>query len=47
MLLDSSASHSFIDASCVRVLGLEVETLDETLHVSSPLGTKERIDRIC
>ena len=47
MLLDSSASHSFIDASCVRVLGLEVETLDEPLHVSSPLGTKERIDRIC
>ena len=31
----------------MRVLGLEVETLDEPLHVSSPLGTKERIDRIC
>ena len=27
--------------------GLEVETLDEPLHVSSPLGTKARIDRIC
>ena len=27
--------------------GLEVETLDEPLHVNSPLGTKERIDRIC
>ena len=47
MLFDSGASHSFIAASCVRVLGLEVETLDEPLHVSSPLGTKERIDRIC
>ena len=47
MLFDSSASHSFIAASCVRVLGLEVETLDEPLHVSSPLGTKVRIDRIC
>ena len=47
MLFDSSASHSFIAASCVRVLGLEVETLDEPLHVSSPLGTKARIDRIC
>ena len=47
MLFDLGASHSFIVASCVRVLGLEVETLDEPLHVSSPLGTKARIDRIC
>ena len=47
MLFDSSASHSFIVASCVRVLGLEVETLNEPLHVSSPLVTKTRIDRIC
>ena len=47
MLFDSGASHSFIVASCVRVLGLEVKTLDEPLHVSSPLGTKARIDRIC
>ena len=47
VLFDSGASHSFIAASCVRVLGLEVETLDEPLHVSSPLGTKARIDRIC
>ena len=30
----------------MRVLGLEVETLDEPLHVSSPPGTKERIDQI-
>ena len=27
--------------------GLEVETLDEPLHVNSPIGTKARIDRIC
>ena len=27
--------------------GLEVENLDEPLHVNSPLGTKARIDRIC
>ena len=47
VLFDSGASQSFIAASCVRVLGLEVETLDEPLHVSSPLGTKARIDRIC
>ena len=47
VLFDLGASHSFIAASCVRVLGLEVETLDEPLHVSSPLGTKARIDRIC
>ena len=47
VLFDSGASHSFIDASCVTVLSLEVETLDEPLHVSSSLGTKARIDRIC
>ena len=47
VFFDSGVSHSFIAASCVRVLSLEVETLDEPLHVSSPLGTKERIDRIC
>ena len=47
VLFDSDASHSFIVESCVRVLSLEVETLDEPLHVSSPLGTKARIDRIC
>ena len=47
MLFDSGASHSVITASCVRVLGLEVKTLDEPLHVSSPLGTKARINRIC
>ena len=29
------------------VLGIEVETLDELLHVSSPLGTRVRIDKIC
>ena len=27
--------------------GLEVETLDEPLHVNSPLGNKARIDHIC
>ena len=29
------------------VLGLEVETLDEPLHVIFPLGTSVRIDKIC
>ena len=33
--------------SSVDGLGLEVETLEEPLHVSSPLGTRERIDKIC
>ena len=47
MLFDSGASHFFIAASCVRILSLEVETLDEPLHVSSPLGSKARIGRIC
>ena len=44
ILFDSSASHSFVATSSVDVLGLEVETLEETFHVSSPLGTRVRID---
>ena len=28
-------------------LGLEVETLEEPLHVSSPLGAKVSVDQIC
>ena len=31
----------------MKDLGLEVETLEEPLHVSSPLGTKVRVDKIC
>ena len=46
-MFNSGASHSFVVASSVDVLGLEVETLDEPLHVSSPLGTRVRIDQIC
>ena len=46
ILFDFSASHSFVAASSVDVLGLEVETLDEPLHVSSPLRTRVRIDQI-
>ena len=46
VLFDSSASHSFIVALCVKDLGLEVETLEESLHVSSPLGTRLRVDKI-
>ena len=47
ILFDSGASHSFIAASCVIELGLEVETLEEPMHVSSPLGTKVSVDLIC
>ena len=47
ILFDSGASHSFVAASSVDVLGLEVESLERSLHVSSPLGTKVRIDQIC
>ena len=46
VLFDYGASHSFIDALCVKELGLEVETLENPLHVSSPLGTRVRIDHI-
>ena len=37
VLFDSGASHSFIAASVVIELGLEVETLEEPLYMSSPL----------
>ena len=37
VLFDSGASHSFIAASCVNVLGLKVESLEKPLHVNSPL----------
>ena len=47
ILFDYGASYSFVVTSSMDVLGLEVETLEESLHVSSPLGTKVRIDQIC
>ena len=47
ILFDYGASHSFVAAFSVDVLGLEVETLDEPLHVNSPLGTRVRINQIC
>ena len=47
MLFDSGASHSFIAVSVVIELGLEVETLEEPLYVSSPLGIWARIGMIC
>ena len=31
----------------MKELGLEVETLEKLLHVSSPLGTRVRVDMIC
>ena len=47
VLFDSGASHSFIAASVVIELGLEVETLEKPLYVSSPLGIRARIGMIC
>ena len=47
ILFDYGASHSFIVAACVRELGLEVETLEDPLYVSSPLGTRVSVDLIC
>ena len=44
--LNLGASHSFAAASSVDVLGSEVETLNGPLHVSSPLGTRVRIDKM-
>ena len=31
----------------MKDLGLEVETLEESLHVNSPLGTRVSVDQIC
>ena len=47
MLFDYGASHSFIAASIVIELGLEVKALKEPLYVSSPLGIRARIGMIC
>ena len=44
VLFDYDASYSFIVASCVKDLGFEVETLEEPLHVNSPLGTRVSVD---
>ena len=46
-MFDSGASHSYIAASCVRELGLKVETLENPLYVSSPLRTRVRVDFMC
>ena len=43
MLFYSGASHSFIVVSVVIELGLEVETVEQPLYVSSPLGIRARI----
>ena len=47
VLFDSGASHSFIAASVMIELGLEVEALEEPLYVGSPLGIRARIGMIC
>ena len=47
VLFDFGPLHSFIAASVVIELGLEVEALDESLYVSSPLGIRARIGMIC
>ena len=31
----------------MKDLGLEVESLEEPMYVSSPLGTKVSVDKIC
>ena len=46
VLFHSGALHSFIIASVVIELGLEVEALEEPLYVSSPLRIRERIGMI-
>ena len=47
MLFDSGALHSFIAASVVIELGLEVKALEEPLYVSSLIGIRASIRMIC
>ena len=47
VLFDSDASHSFIATSCMKDLGLQFETLENPLYVSSRLGTRVSVDKIC
>ena len=47
LLFDYGVSHSFIATSVVIELGLKVETLEEPLYVSSPIGIRARIGMIC
>ena len=47
VLFDYGVSYSFIAASVVIELGLEVEALEKPLYVSSPLGIRVRIGMIC
>ena len=46
-MFDSGASYSFVDTSCVKDLGLELETLEKPLHVNFSLGIRVRVDQIC
>ena len=46
MLFDFGASYSFVVVYYVKYLGLEVETLENSLYVNSPLGTGVSIDLI-
>ena len=46
MALKLVASYSFINASCVVDLGLEVEAFRETRCGCSSLGCRVRVDRI-
>ena len=47
VLFDYNVSHSFVATSYVKDWGLEAETLEKSLYVNSPLGTRVSIDMIC
>ena len=47
ILFDYGESYSFIVASCVEDLGIEVKTLEKPLYVHSLLGTRVSVDQIC
>ena len=47
VLFDTSATHSFISASCVNALGLKMKIVENLLPIESPMGMNSKVDRIC
>ena len=44
VLFDLGTSHSFVLPPCVKDLSLEVESLEEPMHVNSLLGNRVSVD---
>ena len=47
VLFDTSATHSFISASCVDSFGLKVERVENSLLIEFHMGMNSRVNKIC